>query len=70
MMRFFFAAAVVVVVSNCTAERAVSVEPVVMAGCAASPEPIDLMVLVGLLALRMVSESVKNAKPRTPYQTD
>ncbi len=70
MMRFLFAAAAVVVVSNSKpAERVARVEPVMMAGCASSPEPVDLMVLVGLLALRTLSERVKNSKPRTPYAT-
>lgn len=70
MMRFLFAAVAVVVVSNSKpAERVARVEPVMMAGCASSPEPVDLMVLVGLLALKTLSETVKNSKPRTPYAT-
>lgn len=53
MMRFLFAAVSVVVVSNSKpAQSVASVEPVIWAGCASSPEPIDLMVLLGLLALR------------------
>lgn len=70
MMRFLFAAAAVVVVSNSRpTERVQRAEPVMMAGCASSPEPVDLMVLVGLLALRTLSESVKSSRPRTPYST-
>ncbi len=68
MRRFLFAVAAVVVVSNSKpAERMTPVEPVMMAGCASSPEPIDVMLLVGLLALRTLSETVKVSKPRTPY---